>query len=297
MPSDEPVIPDELLRAEAAKIAERYRVSEKEAMETLHGAFADRPEVARRIRRRYESEDVTRWRDYRDIVKACRKGIYYRLRRYWRDPADADEIIDRLERKVRRGASVEDVETLRTDLLAAHTSTMERLPHYEEFYEGLFDAAGVPRTVLDVGCGVHPLSYPFTGAGRRTALYAAVDKDRRALRALRAYATVVGAERLVPIELTVERADWAERLPEPSFELGQMLKVVPVVNRLDREALGALGSIPAERVLLTGSVESMTRRQRVENRERAVLLRFIEEAGWTPASEFRAGNEFGYLVE
>ncbi|MHC4480332.1 MAG: class I SAM-dependent methyltransferase [Planctomycetota bacterium] len=296
--SDAWPIPVELLRREAERVSARYRLDVEEAMEALARAFAQRPELARRIRERHQGEDVTRWRDYKEILKRCRKEIYYRLRRYYADPAEVEQAVAELEREVEGPARAERIEQMRQSLLAAHASTRERLPCYGEFYDRFFSLVGVPSSILDVGCGMHPLSYPFQEAGAATERYVALDRDARAVRALSAYARAAAPGRLLPRRASPQEPGWAEGpgLAAP-FELALMLKVVPVLNRLDREGLSGLETTPAERVLLTGSVESMTRRDSIEARERGVLLRFVEQCGRRVVGEFRAGSEFGYLVE
>ncbi len=47
------------------------------------------------------------------------------------------------------------------DLLTSHSSTRERLSFYHQFYQQLFKITGVPKTILDLGCGINPLSYDF----------------------------------------------------------------------------------------------------------------------------------------
>lgn len=297
MPARSP-IPEDLLRREAESIAVRYRVSIEEAEAALGEAFAAAPELACRVRHRHAQEDVSRWRDYREVIRKCRKELYYGLRQYYRAPASVERLVEEFEREAEAAARPERIEELRQELLAAHTSTRERLQHYAEFYERFFELVGAPSTLLDVGCGMHPLSYPFAGRGELTELYVALDMDRRAIRALRAYARLVGTGRLVTMQASLEDRTWAERLPcSAPFELAVLLKVVPVLSRLDRAAVEGLAEAPARRLLLSGSRESMTRRQSIQARERGVLKRFIERSGRRIVAEFLAGNEFGYLVE
>ncbi len=290
-------IPSELIEAEAERIATRYRVAPREALRALSEAFADEPELSARVRERHGEEDVTRWRDYRRVVRRCRKELYYGLRRYYRRPAEADRLLEQWERATGAASRVADVAELREALLQAHASTRERLAHVAEFYERLFELAGAPASVLDVGCGMYPLSYPFDGAGRATQLYAAVDRDARAIRALGAYAPLVRPARLEARRLGFDEPDWPAKLPwDGPFALCLMLKVVPVLARLERGALEAMRYVPAERILLTGSTQAMTRREGIERRERAVLERFIAESGRPVLGELRAGTEFGYLL-
>ena len=293
-----PGIPEDLLEREAGKVSARYRVDLADAREALAGAFAARPDLARRVRERHGEEDVTRWREYREAVKSCRKALYYGLRRYYADAHDVERTVEELERAAQEGRPADAVEGLRRRLLDAHVSTRERAPHEEEFFTQLFDVCGAPGAVLDVGCGMQPLCYPFAGRGAATALYVAADRDERAVRAAAAWGRIAAPGRLTAVQADLGDPLWTAALParEP-YDLALMLKVVPVLSRLDRAAAEALGRAPAARLLVTGCVESMTRRQRIEARERSVLRRFLAAAERAVVGEFRAGNEFGYLAE
>lgn len=46
-------------------------------------------------------------------------------------------------------------------ILETHKSTKERLPHYQEIYKKIFEVTGKPGVILDLGCGMNPLSYPY----------------------------------------------------------------------------------------------------------------------------------------
>jgi hypothetical protein len=295
--SEEAHVPDDLLLPEAARIAERYRVSQADALAGLREAFEARPALAKRIADRLAEEDVTRWREFRDVVRRCRRRLYYDLRRYYADPERAGALVAELEARCGEGTSVADVHPLVTGLLECHVSTRERLPHYEEFYTRLFELAGVPRSIVDVGCGMHPLSYPFAAEGKGTERYLALDGDGTAIRAVRAFSRLLPAGRLRAVHEQIgtvgdQAFEWG-----PAFDLALLLKIVPVVARLDRQAASALHGCPARRALVTGNAESMTKRQSVERRERRALERFVAESGRRVIAEFDVGGEFGFLIE
>ncbi len=48
-------------------------------------------------------------------------------------------------------------------LLGCHASTLERAAIYSSLYAQLFAITGVPTKVLDLGCGLNPLSIPLMG--------------------------------------------------------------------------------------------------------------------------------------
>src|SRR3989338_4678582 len=48
-------------------------------------------------------------------------------------------------------------------LLLKHESTRERMEIYPEIYRRIFHIAGTPKSILDLGCGLNPLSYNHLG--------------------------------------------------------------------------------------------------------------------------------------
>ncbi|MBW3002158.1 hypothetical protein KY338_03300 [Candidatus Woesearchaeota archaeon] len=46
-------------------------------------------------------------------------------------------------------------------ILETHLSTKERLPIYPVIYAKIFAITGEPKVILDLGCGMNPVSYPF----------------------------------------------------------------------------------------------------------------------------------------
>ncbi len=48
-------------------------------------------------------------------------------------------------------------------LLALHRSTAERLEAYPALYRRLFALTGTPRRLLDLSCGLNPVSWPYLG--------------------------------------------------------------------------------------------------------------------------------------
>lgn len=64
------------------------------------------------------------------------------------------------EKLLREISGLADIETHK-EILSLHRSTAERLPYYEAVYKKIFSVTGKPQTILDLGCGLNPLSLPF----------------------------------------------------------------------------------------------------------------------------------------
>lgn len=93
---------------------------------------------------------------YRDrVVKSVRSKLHGMYASFYK------ENIFSLEQKIRGFMARLSQENIKKVLLL-HASTKERLPYYEEFYNLVFRGMSV-KSVLDVGCGFHPFSFPLSG--------------------------------------------------------------------------------------------------------------------------------------
>ncbi len=73
---------------------------------------------------------------------------------------------------------VDNVEekALLMQILRIHSSTNERLPILNNFYNEIFNITGEPNTIIDLGCGLNPITIPWMGLPDGVS-YVAVDID------------------------------------------------------------------------------------------------------------------------
>ena len=73
------------------------------------------------------------------------------------------KLLDKLEKNIH--VDEQKVTDLHKKILHCHTSTRERMRFYEELYRNIFAVTGIPKSILDLGCGMNPTSYPFMHLG------------------------------------------------------------------------------------------------------------------------------------
>ncbi|MEE2752854.1 MAG: hypothetical protein VX910_02640 [Candidatus Latescibacterota bacterium] len=291
MPS--PLLPVELIDREVEAICERYKVTIEQAQEIVATCFGEKPDLVARIGDEHGRQDVTRWKDYRKVVKEVRKRVYYLLRRYHRDRDEELHLRGELAACLAE-SDRSRISNIVSALSRLHVSTRERSPYLDTFYTLLFAEIKVRERVLDVGCGFHPLTYPF---GEETKRYIGVEKDFETYETLRVFAQV--AE---PTELVLMCGSFAEVASDPAltqsepFDVAFMFKLVPVISRAKPDSLEALAKIQADVLVVTASKEAMTRNEDVSRREDRILRAFVEMTGRSDISRFDVGNEFGYFV-
>jgi 16S rRNA (guanine(1405)-N(7))-methyltransferase len=284
-----------LVRRLASAVARRYRLDEGTAGRLVSEALSHDHGLRRLVGQGLDASAIERTRAFQAAATVARRHVYHQLRRYRRAEPDGT-LVGRLDGWA--AAPPAERQALLRQLAAGHVSTLERLDSVDDFHRQLFALVGSPRSVLDVGCGLYPLLFPFDGAGSGVAAYAAVDKHPGWVEAVAAYAQARGDGRLLPVRLDLA-GGW-EPLPRPAglarFDVALLLKLVPVLQRQQRATLEVIRRTPARMLVLTGSVTSMTRRERVDRRERAVLRRLVGSAGWPVVGELDTEEEFGLAV-
>lgn len=99
--------------------------------------------------------------DYELVIKYVRSVLRKSYGMFVVDASQRENILARMR-------NLSDAEAHR-DMLLTHESTRERLAIYPELYEKIFKITGLPYSILDLGCGMNPFSYPFLN--RRPSYY------------------------------------------------------------------------------------------------------------------------------
>jgi len=290
-------LPKEIIEREVMAICGRYRIDHEEARRFLEQDFYRRPVLVDKILKRYPNEDVTRLKEYKAVIKAVRKKVYYHLRQYQSDTGKSGRLRELLERHIAAAESEQSRQVV-SELLLTHVSTRERSDAYPDFYKKLFDLIEPPRRILDVGCGIHPLSYPFGDPEICPEIYTASDKSRDVIEILKTYVPLAKPARLIPVCDNIADIKWSDYLTNGIgiYDIAFMLKLIPVITRQNRAVLPNLLGVPARKILITASAEAMTRRADIRRREEGLLRRFIELAHGEIIGEISIKNEFGYLI-
>ena len=287
-------LPESILESEVGAICRRYKISPQEARKVLIDHFAAHPDLLKRIGEHFGDEDVTRWKEYKKVIKNVKKRIYYGLRRYHQDEEADQLLVEALEAEIEGGGSPDKIRDICDSLLRVHVSTKERYPYYGDFYGRLFEIIDRPGSIIDLGCGIHPLSYPFGATNDRAPTYVAIDKDRVSINILEIYSKY--DNRVAPKLADIADIDWRGDMDAERFDFAFMLKLIPVVQRRNKDLLQNLADVPADSILVTGSAQAMTRKENIVRKEDRILHEFIEMSNRKIIQKFNIENEFGYLI-
>jgi len=76
-------------------------------------------------------------------------------------------------------------------LLLITLSTKERLHDYKKLYKQIFKITSTPKTIIDLGCGLNPVSYPYMNLTNKKLKYYAYDIDTDDMDFLNDYFTIM----------------------------------------------------------------------------------------------------------
>lgn len=94
-------------------------------------------------------EKRTRSKEYKEIIKKAREKLRLEYGMF------AEKLENREKILAEKGRSMTE------QLLKLHQSTAERLEIYPHIYQKIFSITGKPNSILDLGCGMNPASYPY----------------------------------------------------------------------------------------------------------------------------------------
>lgn len=122
-----------------------------------------------------------------------------------------------------------DEKTLLLSILQAHSSTKERLRFLSDFYNQIFRTTGIPLTILDLGCGLNPLTLPWMALSKG-AKYTAVDVDKAQMSFILRVSKILNWN--INLRCVVESALSYKAGP---VDMVFLFKVIPVFEKLDKD--------------------------------------------------------------
>ena len=97
--------------------------------------------------------------DEKTMLKNVRKKMHNIIAPYLGDP-NYSEAIPLLE-KAYISKNADTIKQICIKILDQHASTRERVPYLKDFYNQIFNKIGKPGSILDLACGLNPISIPW----------------------------------------------------------------------------------------------------------------------------------------
>jgi 16S rRNA (guanine(1405)-N(7))-methyltransferase len=185
----------------------------------------------------------------------------------------------------------QDIRAVSHGLLSRHASTRERLPILHRFYDVVFAHTGVPRTLLDLACGLNPLALPWMGLNPGAAYYAYdIDGERIAF-----------LEQFFALSKVEGHAYCQDLICDPPQQRGDVALLLKTATCLEHQrdgsTLALLDRLDVAHVVVSFPVRSLGRREKgmAEQYERT-FLSMLSTRPWTVTQRDLA-TELAFIVD
>lgn len=263
---------------------------ESEAVERLVQAVRKTPKyryIVADFIRNIGGRELAKGRGWKEALKETRRKLHQVAGAYLGEKMSYDRWLEEL-----RSASPEALRSVCTRVMAGHSSTRERLPFLDEFYGTCLSGLPPVRSVLDLGCGLHPLSIPWMPLGEGTD-YLALDIYEDMV------AFLNQAMALFPVRGRAVAGDVLRALPTAWVELAFILKTLPCLEQVEKGAgRWLLEHIRADVLLVSFPLQSLGGRKGkgMEVNYPAYFEQVVAGRGWR-VREFLFPNEVVFRVE
>ena len=234
------------------------------------------------------ARELPLYKTNREAVKAVRRKLHNIMAPYLGDPA-YEQAGSALGLSFASGDDVRIRETLR-HILDQHASTRERLPHLEEFYKRIFALTGMPETILDLACGLNPLSFPWMNLPPQTA-YHAFDIHLPRVEFINQYFQLQGLA-----ELAAQR----DILIEPPSQQGDVAFLFKEAHRLEQRQRGCnkmlWEAVHVRFLLVSLPAVSLTGRRDLADKHRRLVQDTLAGKTW-PVTEIQVQDEMVFCIE
>ena len=180
-------------------------------------------QVAPALVRAIGIQELRKRRTLKEAIKATKNKLHQTVGAYWSGKQAYGEWLTAL-----RAASDPDAQRAACQsMLTQHASTRERLPLLDEFYPTIF--AGLPpiRSILDLACGLNPLTIPWMPLAPN-ASYHACDVDAEQIGFLQQALPLFG------VQGTAAVCDLLQPFSPPAAEVVLLLKTLPCLEQIDK---------------------------------------------------------------
>ncbi|MDD5193085.1 MAG: hypothetical protein PHF67_00710 [Candidatus Nanoarchaeia archaeon] len=156
------------------------------------------------------------------MIKSIRKNLHRLYSSYSRGKKHKK---NKLLEELRKNQN--DLEIIKK-ILGTVVSAKERLYEYEKIYSEIFKITGKPATILDLGCGLNPISFPFMNLKKLD--YYAYDIDEEDIQFLNEYFKLMKSKGLNGRAQILNVRDFEKISKLPSSDLIFLLKIIDLID-------------------------------------------------------------------
>jgi len=226
--------------------------------------------------------------DEKTLIKHVRKKMHNIIAPYLGDPNYA-EAIGWLEVAYRSG-NTDEIKQTCMQILKQHASTRERVPDLMGFYKQLFSVCGKPISILDLACGLNPISLPWMDLSTDVKYYA-YDIHTPRVKFINQFFILEGKQPLAEVR---------DILVNPPKIKGDVAFFFKEAHRLEQRRKGANRELwPAlnvETLLVSLPASSLSGQHDLSGQMRRLVENAIQGFSWS-IQDIKIGNELVFCIK
>jgi len=174
--------------------------------------------------------------------------------------------------------------------MGSHASTAERLPILETFFKTCLEPISPVRSILDLACGLTPLSIPWMPLDE-TFSYHACDIYIDMLAFIQSFFNHF------EIDGSAATCDLVGRVPKEQAQVAFILKSIPCLEQIDKEiGLRLLDGVHADHILVSFPVRSLSGQKKgMSDFYQEHFYEMVSEKNWQ-LIRFEFATELAFLV-
>jgi len=243
--------------------------------------------------------ELAKGRSIKEAVKAAKSQLHQSAAAYIRRILDYDDALRQLQTTITAAKRTSDgdmsadpsVRKLLRRLMSAHASTHERLPILDTLYPQLFQQLPPVTSVLDIACGLHPLSRPWMPLPNDVP-YFSYDIYSDQIDFLNHFFGAMGYAG------AAQQRNVLDAMSTPAADVAFLLKTLPCLEQIQSGASERLlHQIDAPILIVSFPNHTLARRkQGMAQHYTANFLSQIKKAGWQ-ADSLSYPSELIYIVQ
>ncbi len=181
------------------------------------------------------------------------------------------------------------------NLLSITLSTKERLNDYSEIYKKIFKIAGIPKTILDLGCGFNPFSFPLMNLKELN--YYAYDINEQDIHYLNEYFSIMKKEGLKGKAAILDLRNLEQISHLPQSDITFLFKVIDILDKDNHKPSEELiKTLINKTKFIVASFATKTITGKQMNHPNRVWFELMLQRNNLNSQKFNTDNEIFYVI-
>jgi len=234
------------------------------------------------------TREITSGNDEKSALKATRKKMHNLIAPYLGDlnyENSTQLVCDAIQ-----SGGIENLRAACCQILAQHASTRERLPILEIFYDRIFTSTGKPSSILDLACGLNPLSFPWMGLSEHVK-YHAFDIHQPRIDFINQFFSLMNLQELAKVQ---------DILIEPPTQFADVAFFFKEAHRMEQRRKGSnrelWQALKVNYLIVSLPISSLSGRHDLRGQMRRLVHTTIDEFSWS-VEEILFENEMVFCIK